>query len=123
MFDNLQRFYDFVAQIIYNRKGFNTVAIDVENVSSITNCFFIAEGNVPQHVKSIAKEIVEELKKHGEKLVCIEGMQNGDWIVLDYLHTVIHIFVPEMRAKYNIEELCKDGKAVDLNLSLKAGIV
>lgn len=107
-----------LATILFQKKGSNIIAIDIRGVSSITDFVLIANGNVDRHVKSLANELKEELKGKGEALKQIEGMQNGDWIVLDYSEVVIHLFVPEQRQKYQLESLWSDGKVLDLEFSL-----
>ncbi len=106
-----------LAQLIYDKKGTNIIGIDIRGVSSITSFVLIANGNVSRHVSALSNLIEEFMKEHGEKLVHLEGKQNGDWVVLDYSDLVIHLFVPEMREKYQLERLWSDGQVVDLELS------
>ena len=105
-----------IGQILYSKKATNIIAIDVRGISSITDYVIIANGNVDRHVIALAKLVEEELKTFGEKTFHIEGMQNGDWIVLDYFNILIHLFVPEMRLKYQLERLWSEGKIIDLEL-------
>ena len=100
-----------LAQLIFDKKGSNIIAIDVRGISSITDFVLIADGNVNRHVIALAKEIEKTLKEKGEKPTHIEGMQNGDWVVLDYFELVIHLFVPEMRQKYQLDQLWPDDPA------------
>ena len=106
------------AQAIFDKKGVNILALDVKGVSALTDYILIAEGNVDRHVIAIAQEIIETLKEHGEKPLHIEGLQSGDWIVIDYLDCMIHLFMPGLRDKYRLEELFRDGKIIDLNLKI-----
>ena len=105
-----------IAQTIYDKKGSNIIAIDVRGISSITDYVLIADGNVDRHVVALANEIQDIMREGGEKPVHIEGKQSGDWIVLDYFQVVIHLFLPEMRQKYQLERLWPDGKVIDLEL-------
>ncbi len=108
-----------IAQAIFDKKGSNIIAIDVRGISSITDYVLIADGNVDRHVVALAKEIEDIMRDGGERPVHVEGLQNGDWIVLDYFWVVIHLFVPEMREKYQLERLWADGKVIDLSLQEK----
>ena len=108
-----------IAQTIFDKKGSNIIAIDVRGISSITDFILIADGNVDRHVVALAKEIEGVMRGAGEKPVHVEGMQNGDWIVLDYFQVVIHLLVPEMREKYQLERLWPDGKIIELSLEEK----
>lgn len=105
-----------IAQTIFDKKGINILALDVRKISTITDYAIIAEGNVDRHVIAIARAIEEALGPLGEKAVHIEGLYTGDWIVLDYVHIMVHLFMPGLRDKYRLEELWKDGDIVDLNI-------
>lgn len=105
-----------IAQSIYNKKGVNILALDVQGVSSMSDYVIIAEGNVDRHVVAIAHSIEQELSEIGEKAFHIEGLQVGDWIVLDYLNIMVHLFMPGLRDKYQLEQLWRNGKIVDLNI-------
>ncbi len=105
-----------VAQVIYDKKGFNIIAIDVRNLSTITDYLVIAEGNVDRHVSAIARALETELKAHGENLLHEEGLENGDWVVLDFGRIMVHLFMPGLREAYSLERLWKDAKIVDLQI-------
>lgn len=107
-----------VAQLIFDKKGFNIIGIDVSDFSSMTDFFLVAEGTVARHVLSLAKNIVFLLDLDGLKPIHIEGQKQGDWIVLDYGDFVIHLMDSDMREKYHLEEIWKEGKIVDLKLKV-----
>ena len=109
---------DVVAQAIYDKKGFNILALDVRNVSSMTDYVIIAEGNIDRHIKALAASIADQLREIGEKPVYVEGEKNGDWIVLDYGAFVIHLFLSDLRDKYSLEELWHEAAIVDLKIAL-----
>lgn len=113
-----QSLLDQIAQTIYDKKGANIIALDVREISSLTEYFVIAEGNVERHVGSIARAILHELKS---SLKCYfhEGLQNGDWVVLDFGHIIVHIFSPDLREKYALEQIWKKGEIVNLNIILE----
>jgi ribosome-associated protein len=105
-----------IAQTIFDKKGINILALDVQGISSITDYVVIAEGTVDRHVKAIASAIEQALKELQEKPAAIEGKAEGDWIVLDYQQIMVHLFMPGMRDKYRLEELWKAGEIVDLKI-------
>lgn len=107
---------NLIAQIIYDKKGFNILAIDVRGLSSITDYLLIAEGNVDRHVSAIAMAIIDELEEKGEKPIHVEGVKIGDWAVLDYGPVMVHIFSPNLRERYSLERLWSDSKIVDLDI-------
>lgn len=106
------------AQTIFDKKGINILALDVRGVSTLTDYVLIAEGNVDRHVMALGKEVIGVLEKEGEKPLYVEGLQSGDWVVIDYLDYMIHIFMPGLRDKYRLEELFREGKVVDLKIKL-----
>lgn len=106
-----------IAQMIYDKKGFNILALDVQGLSTITDYLLIAEGNVDRHTMSMAKTIVHEMGESGEKPIHSEGMHTGDWIVLDYGPVMIHLFSPGLRDKYSLERLWPESKLVELDIN------
>lgn len=109
---------NMIAQTIYDKKGFNILTIDIRECSTLTDFFILAEGNVDRHVQAIVKAIHEETSKHGLNTIRTEGEKSGDWCVLDYGDVIVHIFVPELRQLYKLEEVWKEGKVVDLEIKL-----
>ncbi len=109
-----------IAQIIFDKKGSNILALDIRGISSLADFVIIAEGNVDKHVSAIASTIVDELKKIGLKPSYIEGLQNGDWAVIDYLDTMVHIFEPGLRERYRLEDLWNKGSIIDLKINIES---
>ncbi len=107
-----------IAQIIYDKKGFNILALDVKGISSIADYLLIAEGNVDRHTISMAKAVLESMSEKGERAVHVEGLQTGDWIVLDFGGLIVHLFQPGLREKYSLEKLWNEGEIVDLSLDI-----
>ena len=103
-----------IAQIIIDKKGLNVMALDIKKTCGFCDYLVIAEGSALPHVKSIAKTIVTELKQKGVFVNNIDGQKEGDWIVLDFSDVMVHIFLPEIREKYQIERLWSDSKIIDL---------
>jgi ribosome-associated protein len=110
----VEKLLKIIAQSIHDKKGFNTIIIDVKGISSMTDYFIIAEGTVDRHVKALAMYIKDCLSEYNSHPLHIEGLQEGDWVVLDYSDFVIHLFIPELREKYALEELWRNGKLVDV---------
>jgi len=106
-------------QAIYDKKGINAIALDLRGISTLSDFFIIAEGNVDRHVRAIAGEIRDTLKKGGWEPFHAEGESAGDWIVLDYGEIMIHLFTPELRERYALERLWKESKIV--NVKIKTG--
>ena len=109
-----------IAQAIFDKKGMNILALDVRGISTLTDYVIIAEGNVDKHVIAIAHAVIDELKKLGLKSVYVDGMKNGDWVVIDYLHIMVHLFMPGLRDKYQLEQLWKEGQIIDLHIDINS---
>ena len=107
-----------IAQIVYDKKGFNIVALDVQGISSITDFMLFAEGNVERHVKAIHSTIRLSLKERDLLPLFVEGDDESQWIVLDYGDVIVHLYSPELRLKYGLEQLWKEGNIVDLDLKV-----
>jgi ribosome-associated protein len=108
---------NLIAQTIYDKKGINILALDVRGISFMTDFVLIAEGNVDRHVSAIGKAIIEALEKNGEQVLHTEGVKDGEWAVIDLFDTMVHLFKPGLRDKYQLEQLWKDGKIVDLTIT------
>ncbi len=110
---------DRIAQVLYEKKGSNILALDVREISSLTEFYIIAEGNVERHVGSLARSVIDEMSAIGLKCFYSEGLQVGDWVVLDFGHIVVHLFHPDLRERYALEEIWRRGEIVDLKIVLE----
>lgn len=119
MQDN-QDLIDFLAQTIFDKKGFNILVLDVSGVSTLADTFIIAEGNVGRHVVALSKAIQEALWEQGLSPIATEGEDLGEWVVLDYGSVMIHLFQPYFRERYALEELWRDGQVVDARIQIES---
>jgi ribosome-associated protein len=89
------------------------VILDMRPACTYTDFFVIATGRNPRQTKAIWDEVHERLK-HDERVLPqnVEGAREGSWIVADYLDTVLHVFTPEARDFYGLEELWGDVPSV-----------
>lgn len=107
-----------IVQSIFDKKGINILTLDVKGISSLTDYVIIAEGTVDRHVKAIAQGVVATLKELKDPPIHVEGLQIGDWVVIDGGNYMIHIFMPGLRDKYSLEELFREGKILDLPINV-----
>lgn len=110
---------DKILNTIYNaiddKKGVNTRILDISAITTISDYFIVTSGNNYNQVRAIADNVEEELlKKHGMRPERVEGYNNGEWILLDYIDYVIHVFDREQRLFYNIERIWSDGKEIEV---------
>jgi ribosome-associated protein len=109
-----------IAQTIFDKKGMNILVLDVRKCSSLTDYVVIAEGHVDRHVISIASSVETALKNEGITATHEEGFRSGDWVVLDYMQFIVHLFTPATREKYQLEELWPEAEIVEVNIDLSS---
>lgn len=107
---------ELITNGIQERKGRSITTIDLSNVEGASaSQFVICEGTSSQHVAAIADCVREHLlNNYGIKPYNYDGYRNAQWIVIDYGSVLVHIFLPEERIRYNLEELWNDGKIVEI---------
>ena len=87
-------------------KAQNVVELDLRGVLGYTDYFVICSGNTDRQTKAIHDRIHQGLKKeHGLLPRRVEGLSEARWILLDYLDVVLHVFTPEARDFYRLEQL------------------
>jgi ribosome-associated protein len=96
------------AELALERKAQGVVVLDLRGISSATDFFVIASGTSDVQVKAIAEHVVVELKKDEVRPSHVEGMNGGRWVLLDYIDFVIHVFHPQARDFYQLENLWGD---------------
>lgn len=82
--------------------------IYVANQTAITDYMIVASGRSSRHVKAIAEQLMENMKKEGLPAITSTGFETGDWVLLDFGDFIVHVMQPDSRAFYNIEGLWKD---------------
>lgn len=107
---------DAIIQGIADKKGKNIVCLNMSKVAeSICDYFVICEGDSSIQVDTIARSVEEAVfKATGEDVFHKEGYENGEWIVLDYVDVVVHIFQPQVRGFYNLESLWADAESEEI---------
>ncbi len=100
---------DKIVQIIDDRKGKKIEVIETKDVTVVTDYFVICSGTSTTHLRGIADEVVYKLEQEGIKCAHTEGYDTASWILLDFLDVVVHLFLEEERAFYNIERLWRNG--------------
>lgn len=104
-----------VVQLADEKQAKNIVAVDVSASSTVTDAIVVCEANVNRHAMAIAHEIIEKLKESKVRPQQTEGLSDGQWIVIDYIDLIVHIFTPGLREKYAVERVWPDAKIIDLD--------
>ena len=94
-----------ILELLHDSKAEEIVLIDVRDCSNLADYMFICEGRSQMHCRRIAENIMFSLKHQGEIHLGIEGELEGNWVLLDCGNIILHVFHPEIRKYYNLEEL------------------
>lgn len=98
-----------------DKKAENTVILQMERSSSaFTDYFLITSGSNPKQVQAIADEVELRLKRGGNYPNSMEGYKQGEWILIDYVHFVVHIFTESARKFYDLERLWKAARRLTI---------
>lgn len=100
-------------EILENNKAQDIVLLDISKETSLSDYFLIVSGMSTPHLKAMFGDLQVELKKLGTECYRKAGTPEGGWMVLDYVDIIIHIFMPEMRRYYALEELWVQAPQVD----------
>ena len=92
------------------KKAADLVVLDLRGLANFTDFFLLASGTSNRQSKAIADAVEETLASKGIKPNHVEGYPQGDWILMDYVDFVVHIFTPRSRAYYNLERLWGDAE-------------
>lgn len=105
-----------IIEAIRDRKGHKITDIDLSDIQTApASAFIVCQGNSTSQVSAIADNIREEVQsKLHIKPYNYDGYRNSQWIVIDYGEILVHVFLPEIRQFYNIEDLWSDAKVSEL---------
>lgn len=102
-----------IVEIASNRKAEDIVMLDISKVSIIADYFVICSGTGDRHVKAIAREIEEKLREEDAiRPINVEGITEGTWVLMDYGDVLVHVFAPETRDFYRLEQLWSGAQPV-----------
>lgn len=105
-----------IATIADKVKAIDIKILDLEKLSSFTDFFVITSATSSRQTRAIADNIIDELKKEGLPPHSYEGYNEGNWILIDYVDVVVHIFLEEIRTLYDLEGFWTKAKKVPLRV-------
>jgi ribosome-associated protein len=101
--------------------GSDVLALEVGEVLAITDAFLIASGTNRRQVLTMAEEVEARVKEDGGPApIRVEGLSEGQWVLLDYGDFVVHLFLDEVRRYYDLERLWADAPLIELGLPQEA---
>lgn len=92
------------------------IVLDMRKVTSYADTFVVMTGRSDRQVRAIADSVVVALKEYGEAPLGVEGLEDGNWVLIDCNDSIVHLFDPETRAHYDLERLWRDAPRVDLEI-------
>lgn len=100
-------------QACEEKKGEDLSILEMDNTTSaFTDYFVICSGKNPRQIQAIADEVELRLKREGTRANQVEGYQQADWVLIDYVDFVVHIFSEAARKFYDLERLWKSAKKI-----------
>jgi ribosome-associated protein len=92
--------------------GSDIVLLDMDGVSLLADYFVLCNAESKPQFRAILEEVEKQAKAAGGRRLHVEGEAESGWVLLDYSAVVVHIFDPELRAYYNLEQLWKEARLV-----------
>ena len=101
------------AQVGEDNKAKDIVVLDLRGVTPLYDFFVLATGTGRRQIHSLAEEIDATMRRQGDQRLSIEGYEASKWVVQDYGDVVVHVFNPDTRLYYSLEDLWADAPRVD----------
>lgn len=86
-------------------KALDVIVLDVRHLTTVTDTMVVACGRSDRHVRAIAAAVVDKCKSEGYRPIGVEGVQVGDWVLVDLGDVVVHVMLPRAREFYSLEKL------------------
>lgn len=100
-----QKVLDIIEAALEDSKAEDVVTIDLRGKSDMADFMVIASGRSQRHVSTLADHIGEHLRTSGHNDILVEGKEQCDWVLVDSIHVIVHLFRPEVRKFYNLEKM------------------
>ncbi len=94
-----------VADALAERKAEHPRVLDVRRLTDITDFMVVASGRSRRQVAAIGEHVIERAKQAGHRPLGIEGLDGGEWVLVDLCDVVVHVMQPEIRDLYQLEKL------------------
>jgi ribosome-associated protein len=106
----------WIVEAALEMKAEGPIVLDMRKVTSYADTFIVLTGRSDRQVRSIADSISVALKRHGEPPLGVEGLDDGNWVLIDCNDSIVHLFDPETRVQYDLERLWRDAPRLDLGI-------
>ncbi|HGZ9796030.1 TPA: ribosome silencing factor [Staphylococcus aureus] len=105
---NSQELLAIAVDAIDNKKGEDTISLEMKGISDMTDYFVVTHGNNERQVQAIARAVKEVANEQNIEVKRMEGYNESRWILIDLADVVVHVFHKDERNYYNIEKLYQD---------------
>lgn len=105
-----------IVEAALDLKAERPIVLDVRQLTSYTDTFVILSGRSDRQVRSIADAIIQALKADNDQPLGVEGLDDGNWVLIDCNDAIVHVFDPETRERYDLERLWRDASPLDLGI-------
>lgn len=112
-----------IAELGWQKKGNDILLLDVQELTDVSDYFVIISGESEPHVKALSDHLEEKLKEGGVRVWHKEGYRHLNWVLLDYIEVVVHIFQEHVREHYGIEKLWGDAHIIQVDENAENRIV
>ena len=112
--ERIRRALDAAAE----KKALDLTILDLRSIASFTDFFVLATGTNRRQVQAISDEVVEQLKRAGNRAARVEGYQTAEWILIDYGDFIVHVFDEKARRFYDLERLWREARRIDVSAQL-----
>lgn len=103
--DAAARAFKLVLASLEDSKAEDTVSIDIAGKSALGDYMVVTSGRSSRHVTAICEHLISDLKDEGFGTARVEGLEAGDWVLIDTGDIIVHVFRPEIREFYNLERM------------------
>ena len=101
-----------VVDIISGKKAANIVMLDMHDITYLADYYILCDGSSTRQIDAVTNTLLDDLKKAGSLRATVEGTSESGWVLVDFGSVIAHIFSPEKRAYYQLEELWKEAPIV-----------
>jgi ribosome-associated protein len=109
------KFCELVLESALEKKAVDTIVIDITQVSLMADFMLVCSGRSKTHVQGIANYVIERAKENGHRIFNIDGLNEGEWVLVDLGTIIVHIMIESVRKFYTLEKLWNNGKIVYLD--------
>ncbi len=106
----------WIVEAALELKAERPVSLDMRKLTSYADTFVILTGRSDRQVRAIADSILRSLKARNEAPLAVEGLADGNWVLIDCNDAIVHVFDPETRIHFDLEGLWRDAPRLDLEI-------